>query len=490
MSKCKKCGADIPDNVKFCPECGAESSGTSVNGRIVMKCQQCSGTLTMDKEGDILVCPYCGSKELLLDSDNVAVEKIKQQTEFKKWEREDQKEQQKKKEEQEHKYKFGAFGVISIICAVFFGLMALLRFTSIVDAWGVIAGITALIGFLAFVASIMFRRGIIKTDKSYLATVIMIGGFLLFIPFFIFNAQIGKTHSNSISTEEEIKEFTWPDSELAAMLPKPKSSYGKINIDSSTSLSIDVAKTPQSDFDEYVSQCKEKGFTEDYYRSDSTYSAQNKEKYSLRLYLDSENEMSISLNAPEAETTAAPKTTKSTEKETQKPTEKPTKKPTEKPTQAPTEKPTEAATKKPASGNSSGIKPGQSVSGDALKFTFEKAKLYDEIEANAFMTNTPDDGCKYLVLFFEVENISNKKRVVSRVSFTAKEDGNECEQVILIGDPDGYDDLNGTLKAGEKMKGCLIYQVKNDWQEFSVSYEKLWGDSKTYEFYVTPNDIE
>ena len=80
-----------------------------------MKCQQCSGTLTMDKEGDILVCPYCGSKELLLDSENVAVEKIKQQTEFKKWEREDQKEQQKKKEEQEHKYKFGAFGVISII---------------------------------------------------------------------------------------------------------------------------------------------------------------------------------------------------------------------------------------------------------------------------------------------------------------------------------------------------------------------------------------
>ena len=195
MSKCKKCGAEIPDNVKFCPECEAESSGTSVNGRIVMKCQQCSGTLTIDKEGDILVCPYCGSKELLLDSENVAVEKIKQQTEFKKWEREDQKEQQKKKEEQEHKYKFGAFGVISIICAVFFGLMALLRFTSIVDAWGVIAGITALIGFLAFVASIMFRRGIIKTDKSYLATVIMIGGFLLFIPFFIFNSQ--SRHDNN-----------------------------------------------------------------------------------------------------------------------------------------------------------------------------------------------------------------------------------------------------------------------------------------------------
>ena len=137
MSKCKKCGADISDNARFCPECGANNSGLSTGGSIVMKCRQCNGTLTIEKEGDILSCPYCGSKELLLDSDSVAVEKIRQQTEFKKWEREDFKEKQKRNEQQEHKYKFCAFGVISIICAVFFGIMALTRFVNIVDVWGV-----------------------------------------------------------------------------------------------------------------------------------------------------------------------------------------------------------------------------------------------------------------------------------------------------------------------------------------------------------------
>ncbi len=256
MSKCKKCGADIPDNVKFCPECGAESSGSSVNGRIIMKCRQCSGTLTMDKEGDILVCPYCGSKELLLDSDNVAVEKIKQQTEFKKWEREDQ----KKKEEQEHKYKFGAFGVISIICAVFFGLMALLRFTSVVDVWGVLAGITALIGFLAFVASVMFRRGIIKTDKSYMATVIMIGGFLLFIPFFIFNAQIGKTHSSNNSSEQST-----PKAEETTEAPKE------------LTLPISSDEALKMDYEKLYSQFYEAGFTNaDYYGLEDLTSSDDK----------------------------------------------------------------------------------------------------------------------------------------------------------------------------------------------------------------------
>ena len=328
MSKCQKCGTDIPDNVKFCPECGANASGSSTSGSVIMRCKQCNGTLNMEREGDILSCPYCGSKELLLDSDSVAVEKIKQQTEFRKWEREDLKEEKIKKEQQERKYKFGAFGVISIICAVFFGIMALTRFINVVDAWGVFAGIVALIGFLAFVTSVMYRRGIIKTDKSYLATVIMIGGFVLFIPFFILNAQVGKANSAYNSSKQELIEFKWPDSELASMLPEPKSTYGQILTDSTESLWIKVSKTSQSDFDEYISQCKEKGFTENYNRSSTSYTAENKEKYNLNLYLY-DNEMNISLNKPTSETTVSAKATDSTEKETQKPTEKPTEAPKE-----------------------------------------------------------------------------------------------------------------------------------------------------------------
>ena len=85
---------------KYCPKCGNAVTDAPAADRITMKCRECGGVMTMDNEGDILSCPYCGSKELIRSSDTVSVEKIKQQTEFKKWEREDLKEAQKKKEQQ------------------------------------------------------------------------------------------------------------------------------------------------------------------------------------------------------------------------------------------------------------------------------------------------------------------------------------------------------------------------------------------------------
>ena len=492
MSVCKKCGADVPPGVRFCSGCGEPVSAVGEPARIVLKCRDCNGVMTMDKEGEILTCPYCGSKELIRNSDTVAVEKIRQQTEFKKWEREDLKEEQQKKEakEQERSYKFGAFGVISIICAVLFGLMAAVQFTHIQNGWSVFAGLIAVSGVLVFSASVILRRGIVKIDKGYLATVLMIGGFLLFIPYFMVSSAAGIASSQAERVREE-KEFKWPNSALAQLLPTPKSHFGKVTRDSADCLTVNVAKTTQADFDEYVEQCREKGFTENYEKSEFTYDADNADLFHLHIYYyDSLSEMNITLEAPAEDTTA--EETEQTEAE--KPTEKATEKATEKPTEKATEKPTEKATEKPpekekAAVSRAGGRPGDTVTGDVLKFTFEKAKQYDEIKTNAFLTNTPDEGYQYLVLFFEAENISDKKRVVSRFSFTAQADGEDCDLQLMAADPDGYDDLNGTLKAGEKMKGCLIFRVKKGWKEFSMSYEKLWGDSKTYEFYCTPDDL-
>ena len=494
MSLCKKCGADVPPGVRFCSGCGAPVSESGEPGRIVLKCRDCNGVMTMDKEGEILTCPYCGSKELIRNSDTVAVEKIRQQTEFKKWEREDLKEEQQKKEAKERSYKFGAFGVISIICAVLFGLMAAVQFTHIQNGWSVFAGLIAVSGVLVFSASVILRRGIVKIDKGYLATVLMIGGFLLLIPYFMVSSAAGIASSQAERVREE-KEFKWPNSALAQLLPTPKSHFGKVTRDSADCLTVNVAKTTQADFDEYVEQCREKGFTENYEKSEFTYDADNADLFHLHIYYyDSLSEMNITLEAPAEDTTAEETEQTEAEKPTEKATEKATEKPTEKATEKATEKPTEKATEKPpekekAAVSRAGGRPGDTVTGDVLKFTFEKAKQYDEIKTNAFLTNTPDEGYQYLVLFFEAENISDKKRVVSRFSFTAQADGEDCDLQLMAADPDGYDDLNGTLKAGEKMKGCLIFRVKKGWKEFSMSYEKLWGDSKTYEFYCTPDDL-
>lgn len=84
-------------------------------------------------------------------------------------------------------------------------------------------------------------------------------------------------------SESKFSEFKWPDSEIAKLLPVPKSNIGKIEHESSSSFHIYVGKTTKEDFNTYVDSCKEKGFTSDYSSSDDSYSADNTDGYHLSL---------------------------------------------------------------------------------------------------------------------------------------------------------------------------------------------------------------
>ena len=95
----------------------------------------------------------------------------------------------------------------------------------------------------------------------------------------------------------EPKRMDWPSSGLATQLPKPKSSKGEIHTNSDESLWIDVANVSESDFANYVEQCKEKGFTVDAKSDTSGYMAYSKEGHKLDLSCYSD-EMSIHLDAP------------------------------------------------------------------------------------------------------------------------------------------------------------------------------------------------
>lgn len=329
MSVCKKCGAEFDDNTKFCPECGTPANeSTTSNETIELRCKACNGIMTQEKDGEILVCPFCGSKELIKSSDTVAVEKIKQQTEFKKWEREDLKEQQQAKEKEERSYKFGAFGTISIVFAVICGFVSVFSFIGSRNFLGVLAGIIALVQMLLFLASVITRRGLIKSKLKYLPTLLMVAGFVLFIPYFI---TLAGQNNIQQSKGKEFGKLTWPDSKLAQMLPKAESEYGEVRWDRSDSINIYVGYTEKNQFEDYVNKCKEKGFTKDYDKDERRYSAYNEDDYSLRIYYDSKDKyMNISLDEPleytsDTVTTTVPTTTKATEKPTQKPTQAATK---------------------------------------------------------------------------------------------------------------------------------------------------------------------
>ena len=116
--------------------------------------------------------------------------------------------------------------------------------------------------------------------------------------------------SNSSSYTPSYSEFEWPDSEIASLIPTPKSNIGKIYSESSEHLSIDVSNTTKEQFNGYIDECKKKGFTVDYNKSDGFYSAKNKDGYNISLFYKDGDIMDITLNEPKEESSTTSTTSK------------------------------------------------------------------------------------------------------------------------------------------------------------------------------------
>lgn len=76
-------------------------------------------------------------------------------------------------------------------------------------------------------------------------------------------------------------EFEWSNSEFAKLLPVPKSNLGQIVKDDENGYEVYVAETTTNEFDNYVSECKEKGFNIEVEESEKYFSAKNNEGYKL-----------------------------------------------------------------------------------------------------------------------------------------------------------------------------------------------------------------
>lgn len=80
---CRFCGAQNPSNTKYCILCGEIlSDNTSPvpqreSGTVLLKCPACGGVMEVSMDRQVISCPYCGSKKLILESDNVKIERIR-----------------------------------------------------------------------------------------------------------------------------------------------------------------------------------------------------------------------------------------------------------------------------------------------------------------------------------------------------------------------------------------------------------------------------
>lgn len=134
-------------------------------------------------------------------------------------------------------------------------------------------------------------------------------------------------------------------------------------------------------------------------------------------------------------------------------------------------------------------KPGQVVSGDKWSIALLYVKEYDSIDSE-YYSDKPADGNKYLVLFFDVKNISDKNEYFNSLYFEGYADDYSVSSAIIMGDPDGMPDIGGDIDAGKMTKGVIVYEVPSDWKTFEISYKDgIWTTHKAATFLVEKSEI-
>ncbi len=93
--------------------------------------------------------------------------------------------------------------------------------------------------------------------------------------------------------------FDWPNSDIAKLLPKPKSDYGKIEWEADYGFVIYIGNTTKSDYKDYVNAISENGFTVDYKKGDDYYYAKNVDGYSVNVKFEGNDIMFIRIDEPD-----------------------------------------------------------------------------------------------------------------------------------------------------------------------------------------------
>ncbi|MCQ2498578.1 MAG: zinc-ribbon domain-containing protein [Lachnospiraceae bacterium] len=264
--KCVKCGAEMPDNGKFCLECGTKLEVEEPVKRIVLKCSICNGQLESEEGKQNLICPYCGSRELILDSDSVAIQRIKSEAfkdvELARMKNETDKEKRREEKEMREAYKKSKFAKFTGIC--FFIAVGLTIFGFSTNH--ILSAMTALIMAALFAASWLMGMQIIPEKIKYLHVILAVAGIGMIL-LFIFGT--------GSCSPKKLEKINWPTSGLASEVPTPNMKYGSIGYNSEDMFRADMDEVDKDDFVEYVDMCKNAGFIVAAKEGDTDYKAFN-----------------------------------------------------------------------------------------------------------------------------------------------------------------------------------------------------------------------
>lgn len=103
----------------------------------------------------------------------------------------------------------------------------------------------------------------------------------------------------SLDAPMEMNNIQWPTSELAQLLPIPKSTVGNISTDTSNRLYVYIGNTSLEDYNTYVNECSQKGFSVDYDKGEKYYNAKDSNGNKLSLDYIGGNTMTIEISKVE-----------------------------------------------------------------------------------------------------------------------------------------------------------------------------------------------
>lgn len=105
---------------------------------------------------------------------------------------------------------------------------------------------------------------------------------------------------------------------------------------------------------------------------------------------------------------------------------------------------------------------------DKWKMTYKGCEIKDKLDS--FTTAT--EGKEFLIVFFEIENISEKSNSLSIMCEQFYVDGVKAGQTIYGISIDGSVQIaTVTVESGRKANGYFLFQVSPDWKELEIIYD-------------------
>lgn len=120
-------------------------------------------------------------------------------------------------------------------------------------------------------------------------------GYRLSLSYYESSAEL----SINIDAPMEMSQIQWPSSEIAKLLPVPKSNIGSIYWENSGGFVIYIGKTTNAEYNDYVNDCSAKGFNVDYHKGNDYYYADNAAGYHVSLRYEGNNVMCVHIEEPD-----------------------------------------------------------------------------------------------------------------------------------------------------------------------------------------------